>query len=296
MFKHLWQKFTPNPLEVLLKKARSAGHKRFLIAWNRGLGDIPLGLYALTTRIKHYIPDASVTFLTRPDLQEGFSYLSGVEVLIAPHWKRGTPYSISSTLSELGVSPSSFDVVLEKPDPTRWVKWQLGTLVPKLHWNPALDALSTRFSLPANCIGVHVHTETTYGYEKNWSASRWSELFDELSSQNRSILLFGFQPTPLFTQKGIIDLRGKTTLSEMLSIIKNQCTQLVLPDSGILAFSYYLDLSFPLKIVSLWADPRQGVLKQNVSSPNPQLLHIPLIGPGEVLSAISAQDVLHALA
>jgi UDP-N-acetylglucosamine pyrophosphorylase len=92
----------------------------------------------------------------------------------------------------------------------------------------------------------------------------------------------------------LIDLRGKTTLFELLSIIQHRCSALVLPDSGILSMAYYLDVSFPIRVVSLWADPRHGILKQNVSSPNPQLVHIPLVGEHRDLSTVSADQVVEA--
>ena len=41
--------------------------------------------------------------------------------------------------------------------------------------------------------------------------------------------------------------------------------------------TYFLNVPFPLRIVSLWADPNHGILKQNVPSPNPLLEHIPVI-------------------
>ena len=66
MLKKLIRKFGPNPLDRILEKAKQKNHKTFLIYWNRGLGDIALGLYAIVHRIRETIPDAEITFLTRP--------------------------------------------------------------------------------------------------------------------------------------------------------------------------------------------------------------------------------------
>jgi UDP-N-acetylglucosamine/UDP-N-acetylgalactosamine diphosphorylase len=93
----------------------------------------------------------------------------------------------------------------------------------------------------------------------------------------------------------VIDLRGQTTLAEMLTLIKQYCSWLVVPDSGVLSLTYFLDCAFPLKIVSLWADPRQGILKQNVASPNPHLGHTPLIAPHGELSQVAVDQVMNAL-
>ena len=48
-------------------------------------------------------------------------------------------------------------------------------------------------------------------------------------------------------------------------------------------------------MISLWSDPRQGVLKQAVSSPNPKLIHSPLIGAYRDLSTISEREVFRTL-
>jgi hypothetical protein len=77
----------------------------------------------------------------------------------------------------------------------------------------------------------------------------------------------------------------------MLSAIRNRCSVLVAPDSGVLTMAYYLDVDDPITIVSLWADPRQGILKQGVASPNPRLRHVPLRGEGEDVSKIPVDDV-----
>src|SRR5579871_4882574 len=118
MLKHFFRKYGVNPFDRLLKKAKREGKTRFLICWNRGLGDIPLGLYALTTRIHHFIPDAYITFLTREDLLPGFQMLKNICAIADPSWKRGTPFNLTTSLSNCERHPSEFDIILEAPDPT----------------------------------------------------------------------------------------------------------------------------------------------------------------------------------
>jgi ADP-heptose:LPS heptosyltransferase len=286
MFKKLWKKFGPNPLDQILKKAKSKGHKRIVVPWNRGLGDIALGLYAIVHRIREYIPDAEVTFITRKDLEDGFALLAGVNVIADPTWKRKAPISLPKDLSP-------YDLVIENADPSHWVAWQRGRLTPKLQWNPSWDKLWEKFDLPENCIGAHVQCETNYYYERDWPAERWNALFSSIPSP---VLLFGMQPTPSFDQKNVIDLRGKLSLFELLSVIKNRCRTLIAPDSGVLSMAYFLDTSFPLRVISLWADPNHGILKQNVASPNPQLTHIPIISSNRKNAAlIGVEEVRKAL-
>lgn len=295
MFKKAWKKWGPNPLEQSLRKIKGGEKRRLLIVWNRGLGDIALGLYALVYRIRQMVPNAEITFLTRRDLEEGFKLLEDVDLLIAPTWERGSFYDLNATLESLGKSRDEFDLIFEKPDPTHWVRWQLGTLVPKLKWQDDWDSLVDNFPLSATekYIAMQPQTETQYGYEKNWPISHWQELIQLLTLKTgMKVVLFGKNPDTSFSSEKIIDLRGKTRLLEMLSLIKNRISILIVPDSGVLSLSYFLNTSFPLRIISLWSDPRQGVLKQNVPSPNPLLLHTPLRAKKEDLRLLSVQEVI----
>jgi UDP-N-acetylglucosamine/UDP-N-acetylgalactosamine diphosphorylase len=293
VFRTLLRTLLPNPLDFRLKR----GAKNILVCWNRGLGDIPLGLYAILERIRHFLPAAKVTFLVRANLQDGMSMLEGVETLMAPDWKRGEPQDIRATLQKLGRSIDEFDLVFEKPSPSEWCRWQYGKITPRLRWDAAHDALWKRFALPDGFtyVGVQASAETNYGFWRNWPVSRWQELFDKFGAMGSTrVILFGYGDAPKFSHPMLIDLRGKTSLFELLSIIKNKCAALVLPDSGILSMAYYLDASFPLRVVSLWADPKHGILKQNVSSPNPQLVHVPLVGAHRDLSTVLADQVVEA--
>ncbi len=300
MLRMLKRLLSPNTLDVLLQDASLKKHKKILIAWNRGLGDIALGLYALVHRIREYLPHAEISFLTRQDLEEGFFLLGNVSVIVSPTIRRGCDFSIVEELKKLGRCPSEFDLVIEKPDPTRWLYWQIGKLTPRLIWKSEWDALYERFALPAStlapAIGVHVQTETCYNYEKNWPASHWNNFFAQAAKDlGAHIYLFGFQRQPVFEGPNIVDLRGKTNLLEMLSIIKNRCTHLVVPDSGVLSLTYYLDIGTPLRVVSLWADPRQGILRQKVASPNLSFSHLPMVGKNKDTSRIPVEEVLEAL-
>lgn len=298
MLQLLKNRFFRNPFDIALRKAAAEGKKKFLVVWNRGLGDIPLGLYALTQRMRTFIPNAEITFLTRPDLREGFALLGNVETLVNPNIRRWQEFSLEEILGQLGHQLSEFDEVFEKPDPTRWLKWQIGSLTPKLNWQTGWDNLCVRFGIKNDTpiIGVHVQTETFYNYEKNWAEEKWRSLFNRAASEmGAKILLFGFQPNPQFEGEGIIDMRGRTSLIEMMSIIKNHCTHLVVPDSGVLSITYYLDIDCPLTVVSLWADPEQGVLRQKVPSPNARLKHYPLVGKRKDVGRIPVEAVMECL-
>lgn len=283
-----------NPLDELLKKAKENNQTKFLIVWNRGLGDIALGLYGLNLRIRMLVPNAKITYLTRTDLEQGFSLLPQINVIVDPEMKRGESYPFIERLRALNVNVNDFDWLIEKPDPTRWLKWQLGRVVPKLFYRKEWDDLSTRYSLSEKkYIGVHIDSETGqfYRYQKNWPKKRWEELF---WLEEGPFIIFGNQKSERFDFPHVVDLRGETTLHEMLSVIKNHCKTLVVPDSGILSITYYVRENFPLKMISLWSDPHQGVLKAKVRSPNRHLTHIPLIRKGKI-EEITPQTVSELL-
>ncbi len=290
-----------NELDRLLRKAAKSGKKTFLVAWNRGLGDIALGLYALVWRIKEFIPDAQIAFLTRKELEDAFRLLKGSQVITVPWWERGMQLDMEDTLRRLHLRRDSYDIVLEKINPTKWLSWQRGKLTPKLQWKDEYDALFRRFNIydPSLLyIGAHVSTETGqfYGYRKDWPVDNWRTLFERLSeNRNVRIILFGIHKTEPFDLPSVIDLRGETGFLETLSIITNCCNVLIAPDGGILSIAYYLDVSFPITVISLWADPDQGVLKQAVPSPNPGLKHSPLIGKDGDISKISVDSVLRMI-
>ncbi len=296
MFRTFARKFLPNPLDWRLKRFPHA--REVLVCWNRGLGDIALGIYAIVHRIRHFLPGARITCLVRGNLADGFSMLDGITVLRAPRWKRGEPIDVAKTLCELGLNIDAFDLVLQNPSPSDWCRWQYGAITPRLRWDPAHDALWRKFNLPDGFtyIGVQVTAETNYGLWRNWPLAHWEKLFDLLGAIGGvRVILFGFGTTPAFTHPMVIDLRAQTTLFELLSVIKGRCSHLIVPDSGVLSMAYYLDATFPLRVISLWADPKHGILKQGVASPNPELVHVPLVGAHRDLATVSPEQVMEAV-
>ena len=133
MLTKILRKIEKNPLDRLLIKARNNGDKKILLVWNRGLGDIALGIFAIIKRIKEFIHGASITIFTREDLKEGFCFLKDIKIITTSEWKRGEDYLIPKTFKR------EFDLIIKKPDPTYWVKWQLGVVTPKLRWKDSWD-------------------------------------------------------------------------------------------------------------------------------------------------------------
>ncbi|MEN9654989.1 MAG: hypothetical protein RL235_1101, partial [Chlamydiota bacterium] len=216
----------------------------------------------------------------------------------APTWQRGVPYDVRQTLQSLGQDPDTFDLIIESPSPTDWVQWQRGHLIPKLKWQAEWDELYKNVGLAEGYryIGLQPEVETKYGLWRSWPKEHVQELIDRLARWPQiRVVLIGQEATTSFLGAHVIDLRGKTNLYELLSLVQHRFSDLIVPDSGILSMVYYLDVQFPLRLISLWADPSQGVLKQAVASPNSQLCHVPLVGERRNLSTVSAEVVIDAL-
>lgn len=298
MFRTIKRLFFPNPFDAKLKRCAKKGGTKVVLGWNRGLGDIALGLFAMIQRIRELVPKAEITFLTRSNLKDGFSLLKEIEVIIDPDLQRGQCWDLSHSLRKIGKDPKSFDLLIGRPSPSEWVTWQRGKLTPRLAWDESFEDLWKKFDLPEGFIyiGVQVVVETTYGPWRNWPVAYWEQLFLRLEQlPNVKVLLLGGDEKTTFSNKNLIDLRGKTSLFELLSIVRHFCTKMILPDSGILSMVYYIDVSFPIHVISLWGDPNHGILKQAVASPNPQLKHTPLIGNLRDLSSVSVDKMMDVL-
>lgn len=299
--RRLRDRLVGNEFERAMRRAGNCGDPRVLLYWNRGLGDIALGLCSLFASIRAHLPAARISVVTRSDLHQAFAMTTVDEILVWPGLERGNPKGFIQSCAALRIEPGDFEIVFDRPDPTAWVAKDLGRFVPRLRWPDEWNALADRFDAIAigrPVIVAHVSSETSqfYGYAKDWPSECWKELFFHLGMR-RSVqwLLVGHaQPQP-FDRPDILDLRGRTSLPQVLSILRNRTQVLVAVDSGILSLVYYLDQQFPLEVVSLWSDPRQGILKQAVTSPNTLLRHCPLVGDGEDVRRLSVERVANAV-
>jgi hypothetical protein len=275
----------------LLRDAADAGRHRFVFAWNRGLGDIALGLVPLFLRIRADDPRACIEVVTREDLRQPFE-LAGVDAIhVVPGLARGSPVDVSAF-------EGAGAVVLADPDPTRWLERRRRDHPPRLRWRTEWNALADGFVRDAPdvvTVGAHVASETAqyYGYVKDWPAERFRALFAQFSDVR--FVLFGQAANARFDLSNVVDLRGRTTFLELMAVVRNRCRVLLAPDSGVLTAAYYLDDTFPLDVISLWSDPRQGILKQGCPSPNALLRHVALEGAREDVRNIGVDAVAAAL-
>lgn len=290
------------PFDRALALAGQTGQRDFVFGWNRGLGDIALGLVPLFLRIRARCAGSRIVLVTRPDLADMAALAAVDDVVIVEGLLRDAPLDPVPAARARGFCFHGEPVVFADPDPTRWLDGQRTSFPPRLAWSPAFDALAGRFGMPDDgrtVIAAHVNSETAqfYGYVKDWPAASWRDLIARFPAE-RGVhwILFGNAPAPSFDGANVTDLRGQTTLLELLALIRTRCRVLLAPDSGILTAVYYLDGKDPLEVISLWSDPRQGILKQGCAAPNPALHHHALVGADNDVRKLRVGDVEVALA
>jgi UDP-N-acetylglucosamine/UDP-N-acetylgalactosamine diphosphorylase len=292
MLRKLKRKLKKNPLDLLLKKAQKKNQKTFLLVWNRALGDLSLGLFALVFRIRLFINDAKIIFLIREDLKDAFKLLDGIDFVTVNFFRRYLPFDLSHTLKLINREDLlKSDVIIDKVDPNYWVKWQKSTLIPKLKWENKFDLLSDTFKLPKNKILIALQTtiETKHSPWRQYPKERFISLIKN-AHPDIVFVLFGIEKTDDYNFSNVYDLRGKTTLIQALSIIKNRCLYFITLDSGLLSLFYYLNVNFPIKLIALWGSKKVGVINQNVKSPNIKLFYNPVL-PKEGLRNYSEKQL-----
>jgi hypothetical protein len=288
-------------LDRAVTRAAAVPGRDFLFFWNRGLGDIALGLVPVFARVRRDVPAARITVVTRPELEEPFALTDADAIVTIPGLARGTRVTRDRLRGLPGFDRDRQAIMFEDPDVNRWLRGRRREFPPLLRWNPGWDALADRIAPAAageTYVGAHVSAETReyYSYAKDWETDSWRRLMTGLGdAPGLRWILFGQSTEPRLAHPKVIDLRGKTSYLEMAAIIKNRCRILIAPDSGVLVTAFYLDARFPLDIISLWSDPRQGVLLQGCPSPNPLLRHIPLLGRDEQAANIAVDDVASEL-
>jgi hypothetical protein len=289
------------PFDRLVARATREGRREFAFAWNRGLGDIALGLVPLFAQIREAIPASRIVVFTRADLMQAFSLTAADAVHAVPDLERDRRIDVRAEAARMQVPLASDAVVIDDPDPTRWLEGRRQLHPPVLRWrdgfNTEADTLVPHFA-DEIVIGAHVASETAqyYGYVKDWPAERWQALISRFPPSRRvRWLLFGHARGDAFVQSNVVDLRGRTSFLALLAIVRTRCRVLIAPDSGVLTAAYYLQGDAPLDVISLWSDPRQGVLKQRCASPNPNLRHTALVGRNEDVRNLTVDDVAAAI-
>ena len=284
--------------ERSLRRAARGDNPAFLFGWNRGLGDVAFALVPFFLRIREAFPQARIAAITRPDLAEMFELAGADEIHVVAGLARGQPLDVEAEAQRLALDLSRYTGVFGNPDVRRWRRHASKQITLRLQWQHRFDFLAERFpEIEADVpwVGIHVNSETRrfYHYNKDWPIERWAQLFARVRSEVPAhFVLFGSLPrADSLSDEGVLDLRGQLTLLEVLAILRTRCRALVAPDSGILSIAYLLDAQFDFDVVSLWADPRQGILKHKLPSPNAHLRHVPIVARYENVDNITVEEV-----
>ncbi len=288
-------------LDRAIADAVASGRRSFVLGWNRGLGDIALGLCPLFARIRARLPDAAITVFTRADLVDALRLTEADRIVVIPGLARGERIDLEAAAAATDTRIDDDAVRFADPDPTRWLDGRRTEHPPVLRWDPAFDARADALLRARNdvvTIGAHVDSETAryYGYVKDWPPAHWRALLARFADASRvRWVLLGNAATVDYAQPNVCDLRGRTSFLDLLAVVRARCRILVAPDSGVLTMAYYLAGNAPFDVVSLWSDPRQGILKQGCPSPNPRLTHTSLIGRDEDVRNITVDAVAEAV-
>ena len=282
---------TPNPFLKTLSKLPNKA--RICLFWNRGLGDIPLELYALIKTIRDTVKEAKITIITRDDLYQGFTLLGdSIEILTTTHLVRKSHEPYDLIFDTLKLDPKTFDHIFYKPDPAYWVKKQKKNLQIALKWNMALfNPLKIETYKPKAFL--HVHSETVYGFEKNLPKSTWDEVISDLKAKGYYTIALGFNKHASFEVD--LDLRGDTDLYQIISSLLDETSVFIGPDSGLLNILYYLDVQAKIHLISFWANTQVGLIKQGTSSPNKHLVHDMIIAKDQDLSKLNASQITEVI-
>ena len=85
----LGDRLAGDPYERALARGAKERRRRIVFFWNRGLGDIALGLVPMFARAAERIPGASIEVVTRADLEEPFRLTDARVVHVVPGLARG---------------------------------------------------------------------------------------------------------------------------------------------------------------------------------------------------------------
>lgn len=278
---------TPNPFLSILKKLPQDAKIAFF--WNRGLGDIPLELFALIKTVFEYCEDAKITIITRADLYQGFTLLDPkITIYSSRYLKRKACEDYDKIFDELTLDKNSFNHIFYKPDPAYWVQKQKKGLKIQLRWDKSFfKPFLLNTDQPKAFL--HIHSETVYGFEKNLPQATWHDIIKQLKQKSYYTIALGFAKKDSFDVD--CDLRGDTDLYQILTMMQEGSCLFIGPDSGLLNMLYYLDVQINMHLISFWANTDVGLLKQGSSSPNRHLKHDLVIAKKQDLSQLEASQI-----
>src|SRR5205814_1904487 len=125
-----------------LGRGQTDTRKRFLFFWNRGLGDIALGLVPLFLRIRQEFPGAKIEVVTREELRAAFELTNVHALHVVKDLQRESRVKLVDVAPALGIALDRYCAVFEYPDPNRWLEGRRTEYPPTLAWSRPWDSLA----------------------------------------------------------------------------------------------------------------------------------------------------------
>ncbi|MBN1104913.1 MAG: hypothetical protein JXL84_15975 [Deltaproteobacteria bacterium] len=264
--------------------------------------------------IKGTIPEAEITLLLRPGLEEAAKWIGGVKGIVAiEEWGRNqtrdtlwglaypTPRAIERALKERGKA-RDFDLILPYPLGKWWFR-NTSQLRPCLKWQPEEARFGQQYIrhlFPEHekyVIAINSSTGTSdyYPYNKNWGSWNFQSLISQTLSHipEAKIILVDEEPAGRYPMESrIYDARGKHSVSESISIIANSDLFVCL-DTGPANLVYFLE-GISLHIIALLGQSHSFFRHGNPPASSDVLLK-KVCGTDERIENISVETVMRGI-
>ncbi len=298
----------------LLRRAERRGVRRFATAWVRGLGDAPFIVGEFVRYARGRIPDAEVSVLVRPGLEQACRWIEGVRrVVVVEDWTREQtqtsrwglafppPWEIRRALAARNLVREC-DAILPYPL-GRWYDRDPLARRPRLVWTEAERAFGRAFidrAFPDGggfviTLDTQVGTARYYDFNKEWGAVRFAVLITALLRaipDCRLILVDAKKTGAMPLDPRVLDARGTLSVAQSMSVIASSDLFIGL-DAGPANLIYFLDGIAVDLIVLLGRTDCFAPLRYPLASPGVRLTTV--VGPGEDILAIRPEAVLEAV-
>src|SRR4029450_5312304 len=123
-------------LDRAVRRAAAGPRRDFLFFWNRGLGDIALGLVPVFARVRRDVPGARISVVTRPELKEPSAPTGADAVVTIAGLARDERVTLADLRAIAGLELDRCAAVFEDPDVNRWLRGRRAEVPPRVRGVP----------------------------------------------------------------------------------------------------------------------------------------------------------------
>lgn len=298
----------------VLARAARRGARRFATAWVRGLGDVPFIVGEFVRYVRSRIPDAEVSVLVRPGLEDACRWIEGASrVVVVDEWSRSRtlsslwrlafppPWEIHRALTRRGLD-REYDAILPYPLGA-WYERDAGRRCPRLRWTEAerrfgQDFVDRAFPEAARyviALNTHIGTSHYYEFNKEWGIPRFATLMSRLLEaipECRLVLIDSDRIEGLPQGPRVVDARGRLSVAQSVSVIAASDLFVGL-DAAQANLLYFLEGAALDLVVLLGRTSCFTPLRHPPASPDIRL--IPVVGADEDIATIRPDTVATAI-